>query len=329
MTMSFRTLDLNLLRVFDTVMAERHVTRAASRLSMTQPAVSNALRRLREAIGEELFIPGATGVTPTRKAQALWPVVRVALESLHAALESDVFDARRDEREFTIAMADATAAVLMPALIEDWLRAQTRSTARVVRLDSRDPRPMLERGEADCAVGFFPEVARELAGDDGRGTARLQPLYDCHYVSVMRRDHPLSASSVLSLDDYCASQHLRVNFAGRPHGYVDEALSRLGRTRRVVLTVDHFSTAGRVVSGSDLITVLPRSFVAATGVAHLLEWRPLSFELPRINVAMLWHRRHEHDSAQHWLRAALLRAASQVAQGLPCATPTRLASRAG
>src|SRR5258707_3089694 len=266
MTINFRPLDLNLLRVFDVVMSERNVTRAASRLSMTHPAVSNALRRLREAIGDELFIPGAAGVTPTRKAQALWPAVRAALESMRAAVEPNEFDVRHDECEFTIAMADATAAVLMPALIDDWLRAQARSTVRVVRLDSRDPRPMLERGEADCAVGFFPEVARELAGDDGRGTARLRSLYDCRYVSVMRRDHPLSSSGELSLDDYCASQHLRVNFAGRPHGYVDEALARLGRTRRVVLTVDHFSTAGRVVSGCDLVTVFPRSFVPATGV---------------------------------------------------------------
>jgi DNA-binding transcriptional LysR family regulator len=180
---------------------------------------------------------------------------------------------------------------------------------------------MLDRGEADCAVGFFPEVARELAGDDGRGTICLQALYDCGYVGVMRRGHALSSSDVLDLDRYCAAQHLRVNFAGRPLGYVDEALARLGRIRRVVLTIDHFSTAGRVVCSSDLVTVLPRSFVAATGVVPLLDSRPLPFELPRINVAMLWHRRHEHDSAQHWLRGLVARTASQVAQDLASAAP--------
>jgi DNA-binding transcriptional LysR family regulator len=309
MTMNFRTLDLNLLRVFDAVMTERHVTRAALGLAMTQPAVSNALRRLREAIGEDLFIPGASGMTPTRRARALWPIVRAALASMRTALEPDMFDVRRDEREFAIGMADATAAVLMPSLVEHWSQQQARPSLRVVRLDSRDPRPMLERGEADCAVGFFPEVARELAGDDGHGTARLQALYDCDYVGVMRRGHPLSASGVLDLDSYCAAQHLRVNFAGRPQGYVDEALARLGRKRDVVLTVDHFSTAGSVVCGSDLVTVLPRSFVAATGVAHRLDSRALPFELPRINVVMLWHRRHEDDSAQQWLRGAIAHAA--------------------
>jgi DNA-binding transcriptional LysR family regulator len=319
--MSFRTLDLNLLRVFDVVMAERHVTRAAERLSMTQPAVSNALRRLREAIGEELFVPGPTGVTPTRRAEALWPAVRSAMQSLLESIEPQGFDPDRDEHAFSLAMADATAAVLMPTLLDEWMQARARSTLRVVTLDSRDPRPMLERGEADGAVGFFPEVARELAAEDARGTARLDPLCDCRYLCVMRRGHPLAVRPSLDLDDYCAAEHLRVSFAGRPRGYVDEALSRLGRARRIVLTVDHFSTAGHVVSTSDLITVLPRSFVPATGFAHALACRALPMTLPTIHVGLLWHRRHEHDPAQRWLRARVARAASHVAARLDLLAP--------
>jgi DNA-binding transcriptional LysR family regulator len=114
---NFRTLDLNLLRVFDTVMAERHVTRAAEKLAMTQPAVSNALRRLRESIGEELFVPSSTGVVPTPHASALWPAVREALGSLRDAFDPPAFDPQTADRRFTLAMADATAAVLMPPLV--------------------------------------------------------------------------------------------------------------------------------------------------------------------------------------------------------------------
>lgn len=308
--MNFRTLDLNLLRVFDVVMAERHVTRAAERLAMTQPAVSNALRRLREAIGEELFVPGPTGVTPTRQAQALWPAVRTSLQSLRQAIDPEGFDPLRDDRRFTVAMADATAAVLVPPLVDAWTRAGVRPALRVVGLDTRDPRPLLEQGAADAALGFFPDVARELAAEGEGGSARLDTLYGCEYVGVMRRDHPLAAPQALTLDAYCDALHLRVSFAGRPRGYVDEALSRLARTRRVVLTVDHFSIAGRVVGQSDLLTVLPRSFVPATGHASQLACRPLPFEMPRIHVGLLWHRRHEHDAGQRWLRAALARAAA-------------------
>jgi DNA-binding transcriptional LysR family regulator len=302
--MSFRNLDLNLLRVFDVVMVERHVTRASERLSMTQPAVSNALRRLREAIGEELFVPGSSGVTPTRKAESLWPTVRDALQALRRSIEPDAFDARASSRDFVIAMADATAAVLMPGLMARLALDGAGVTMRVAGLDSRDPRPMLEQGRADCAIGFFPDVARELASGASE-TACLQHLYDCRYVCVMRGDHPIARREALSLDDFCAAAHLRVNFAGRPRGYVDEALTRLGRTRNVVLTVDHFSTAGQVVGRSDLVTVLPRSFVPATGMADRLAVRELPLDLPAINVGLLWHRRHENDAGHRWLRTMI------------------------
>lgn len=315
--MNFRTLDLNLLRVFDVVMLERHVTRAADHLAMTQPAVSNALRRLREALGDELFVPGPTGVTPTRRAEALWPTVRATMQSLQAAISPGGFDPLRDEPVFTLAMADATAAVLMPALVDDWRQRGVRAPLRIVGLDSRDPRPLLEQGGADVAVGFFPDVAREIASEAGRGTARLDALYGCRYVAVMRRDHPLASSGELDLDAYCQAEHLRVDFAGRPRGFVDEALARLGRSRRVVVTVEHFATAGRIVGRSDLLTVLPRSYVGATGFEAELTWRALPLELPSISVGMLWHQRHEHDPAQRWLRGALAAVAGQVAAHLP------------
>ena len=115
--MNFRTLDLNLLRVFGAVMVERNVTRAAAQLAMTQPAVSNALRRLREATGDELFFTVPGGVLPTAQAEALWPEVRAALDGLRHAFDPQGFEPTRDERSFSLAMADATATVLMPALI--------------------------------------------------------------------------------------------------------------------------------------------------------------------------------------------------------------------
>jgi DNA-binding transcriptional LysR family regulator len=313
---NFRTLDLNLLKVFDVVMVERHVTRAAQRLAMTQPAVSNALRRLREATHEELFVPTSTGVIPTAHAQALWPVVRAALQNLQHAFAPQEFDASSDERHFTLAMADATAALFVPVLVGALQREQAQVDLRVVGLHTRDPRPMLDQGEADAALGFFPEVSTALAAEGDAGLTRLEQLYACEYRCVMRRGHPLAADGALTLDAYCAANHLRVNFAGRPRGYVDEALARLGRRRRVMLAVDQFSTAGSVVHQSDLLTVLPRSFVPATGFASELAVCALPFELPAIDVGLLWHRRHEQDSGQRWLRDTLARAAGEVAQAL-------------
>jgi DNA-binding transcriptional LysR family regulator len=310
---NFRTLDLNLLKVFDVVMVERNVTRAAARLAMTQPAVSNALRRLREATQEELFLPGASGVTPTAHAQTLWPTVRASLDRLHEAFAPQGFDPRTDVRSFTLAMADATAALFVPVLVQALQAVQAKVDLRVVPLTSRDPRGLLEQGEADAALGFFPDVRAVLAAQGDAGPLRLDPLYGCEYMCVMRQGHALAQPGALSLDAYCAADHLRVSFAGRPRGYVDEALAGLSRQRRVMITVANFFTAGSVVHLSDLLTVLPRSFVPATGFAAQLAMVALPFEVPDIEIGLLWHRRHEQDTAQRWLRDTLRRAAAQVA----------------
>lgn len=309
---NFRTLDLNLLKVFDVVMVERNVTRAAARLSMTQPAVSNALRRLRESTHEELFVPTSSGMTPTPHAETLWPTVRASLDGLRVAFEPQGFDARVDARSFTLAMADATAALFVPVLVDALQREQALVDLHVVPLTSRDPRPMLEHGQADIALGFFPDAAAALAAEGDAGVVMRQHLYGCEYVCVMRRDHPLAQDGALTLDAYCAAKHLRVSFAGRPRGFVDEALARLGRERRVMITINQFFNAGSVVRKSDLLTVLPRSFVPATGFEAELAVRALPFELPGIDVSLLWHRRHEQDTAQRWLRDTLVRAAGEI-----------------
>jgi DNA-binding transcriptional LysR family regulator len=327
--MNFRTLDLNLLRVFDVVMTERSVTRAAERLAMTQPAVSNALRRLREATREELFTPSSTGVTPTRQAEALWPSVRAALGGLREVFEPQAFDPKQDARSFTLAMADATAAVIVPALVHALGAAQAKVDLRFIPLATRDPRALLERGDADLALGFFPELPAMLAAEAGSGSMRLEQLWGCEYVCVMRRDHPLAGQSTLTLDAFCAAQHLRVSFAGRPRGFVDDALQRLGRERRVMITVNQFHSAACVVRQSDLLTVLPRSFVPATGFASELSCRALPFELPGIDVALLWHRRHEQDTAQRWLRDTLRSTAVDLAQHIALADGAAPAAQSG
>jgi DNA-binding transcriptional LysR family regulator len=156
MSLNFRSLDLNLLRVFDEVMSERSLTRAAHKLSITQPAVSNAMRRLREVLGDELLVRQGQGVEPTPRAQALWPVIREALQHLEGALAPDEFDPETAATTFVIAMADATAATLIPPLYPILAREAPGLGIRLLPLTTRDPRPLLDDGEADMAVGYFP-----------------------------------------------------------------------------------------------------------------------------------------------------------------------------
>lgn len=323
--LNFRTLDLNLLRVFDVVMAERNLTRAAERLSITQPAVSNALKRLRDSVGEDLLTRAPSGVRPTPRAEALWPDVRAALGHLRAALAPGAFDPATDAASFRIAMADSTAALFMPPLVAQIEQSQALANLRVLPLTTRDPSTMLERGDADLAIGYFPETVASLLGEGRESLLRHARLHDSEYVCVMRRGHPL-AERDLTLDDYCAAHHLLVSFSGRAHGLVDQALTALDRKRRIVLTVNQYFTAGRVVARSNLLTVLPAYFVDATGCGEQLVTRPLPFHLDGLHVAMLWHVRHDRSSAHQWLRARLLEAAASHASAVPPpapAVPTR------
>ncbi|MCD2512483.1 LysR family transcriptional regulator [Comamonas endophytica] len=308
---SFQHLDLNLLRVFDEVMAERSLTRAAHKLALTQPAVSNAMRRLREALDDELLVRQGQGVQPTPRALALWPAVRGALNQLQQTLAPDPFDPATANTTFVLAMADATASTLVPALYAIMEREAPGITLRVLPLTTRDPRQLLEDGEADIAVGYFPAVLADLTAREQSGDAvgfESRRLYASAYICVMREGHPL-AEVPLTLDNYCAARHMLVSFSGRSFGFIDEALASLGRKRQVVLTVNQFFTAGRVVVQSDLLTILPRHFVPVTGMAHSLALRELPFSVPPVHVDALWRHRGPQANAGGWLLQALFRAA--------------------
>lgn len=318
---NFRTLDLNLLRVFDEVMAERSLTRAARNLALTQPAVSNALRRLRETLGDDLVRRGGQGMVPTPRALTLWPAVREALRQLQESLVPSTFVPAQADNTFVLAMADATGAELIPGLANILETEAPGVSVQVLPLTTRDPRPMLDDESADLAVGYFPAVLADLTARAQVGKAVAfahQQLYTGKYVCVMRRGHPL-ASGPMTLNRFCAARHLLVSFSGRPFGFVDEALASQGRERRVVLTVNQFFTAGEVVARSNLLTVLPRHFVHIAGATDELVQRELPFEVPAVQVATLWHSRLEHSSAHQWLREALARAARQAFEEPPAA----------
>jgi len=313
--LNFLTLDLNLLRVFDEVMAERNLTRAARNLAITQPAASNALRRLRDALGDELVTRAGYGVVPTPFALSIWPAVRESLANLRAAIAPIDFDASTTRETFVLAMADATAAILIPRLLRILESEAPRASMRVRPLTTRDPRVLLEGDEVQMAVGYFPAVVAAITlgemQEDVPDTFGHAPVYSGQYVCAMRRDHPF-ARTAISLDAYCNARHLLVSFSGRPFGFVDEALAAIKRSRRIVLTVNQFFTAAQVVANSDLLTILPRDFIPSTGIAERLAWQPLPVQVPLLQVDMLWHRRQQTSPAHTWLKSALQRLAGDT-----------------
>jgi DNA-binding transcriptional LysR family regulator len=311
--MNFLTLDLNLLRVFDAVMIEQNLTRAADKLAMTQPAVSNALKRLRHAVNDDLLIRAAHGVKPTPRAESIWPAIREALSKLESAIDPPAFDPAKVTASFRMAMADSTAAYFLPHLVHEIEQGASGIGLQMVPLVTRDPRPILLNGEIDIAVGFFPGVVSQLAGGQSSAniTVHHNNLYSGRYVCVMRKDHPL-ADQPLTLETYCNAHHLLVSFSGRAHGVIDEILAAMQLKRHIVLTVNQFFTAGKVVASSDLITVLPLHLLSSTGIENQLVWKELPISTPAVNVDMLWHEREARNPAHQWLRNTLISLVKQT-----------------
>ena len=248
---------------------------------------------------------------PTPRAQSLWLVVRESLKQLQETLDPDQFDAPNAVTTFILAMADATAAEIVPALLEILEHEAPGVTLRIVPLTTRDPRELLQLETADLAVGYFPAVIADLTSRAQSGDVisfEHERLFDGEYVCVMRKDHPL-ANKDISLDEYCACRHLLVSFSGRPFGFIDESLAALGKKRRVVGTVNQFATAGRVVMQTNLLTVLPRHFVSVAGIESQLCIKKLPFDSPIVHVDMLWHHHSFTPKAQLWLRSCVARAA--------------------
>lgn len=318
--MNFRTLDLNLLRVYDAVMAEGNITRAAQRLSMTQPAVSNALKRLRDSLGEDLLTRTARGVRPTAFGEALWPQVRDALAHLRQAFEPDTYDPLVDDRVLRVAMPDAVATLALPALMQRLTATGAQARIEVHPLVDRDPRPLLAADEVDFAVGHFPEVAAALVAQGRLAPFRHQRLAETRYVCAMRASHPL-ATGPLTLDHFCAADHALVSFSGRPHGFVDQALESLGRARRIAITVNQFYTAAQVVLACELLTVVPQGFTARAGMAGRLVEHDLPLDPGPVYVDALWHARHENAAAHRWLVGELVAVADRIRPDATTAAP--------
>lgn len=287
-------IDLNLLTSLDALLEERNVTRAARRLGVTQPAVSHALRKLRDLLGDELLVRTARGMQATPRAIELRPAVRAALEAAEVVLQAaPAFDPARAERVFTMFVVDQASYQLLPALA-----ARLAREAPHVRIDVR---PISTRfaddlaGDLDLAVGAFFDAPSGI---------REEALWDETFACVLRRDHP-AARGRFDLARYLALPHLLVAPRGRPGSAIDDQLARSGHRRRIVLMVPHFLVAPHVVAASDLVWTAPRGIARAFAAQLPLKLREPPLATRGFTVAMRWHVRLDRDPGLAWLRAQL------------------------
>ncbi|ATM23643.1 LysR family transcriptional regulator [Raoultella ornithinolytica] len=299
MKSDIRNLDLNLLKALDALLDERSVTRAATRLSLTQPAVSGMLTRLREAFNDPLFIRAPHGMVPTLRAQALASPVKQLLADAEALLYPATFDPL--QADFTWTMA-ATDYALKAAIVPFIAALKTRAPCIRVRVIPDSPQMLFaqtERGDVDIALLTPHSTPPDL---------HSRTLYQEEYVCLMRADHPLAAAP-LTLDLFCSLEHVLVSWQGDSfRGVTDEALAALGRSRRVGLSVSSFLVLPEILAISDMIAVVPRRLAK---MADGMRIAPPPLTIPGFSKSMAWHERSHRDPAQQWLRELLFRTNQQ------------------
>jgi DNA-binding transcriptional LysR family regulator len=291
--MKLPKLDLNLFVVFDTVYSERNLTRAARVLHITQPAVSNALKRLRAAFGDPLFVRTPRGVAPTPVADNIAGRVKEALNMLNLSLtEGEKFAPRRSDKMFSLAVHDIDEAVLAPRLMER-LEAQAPGISlECISVPRDELEQELAAGSLDFALDVplfsVPMLCRQLVSRE-------------RYVCAMRPGHP-AAAEPLTLERYLDLKHVHVSTRRRGVGHVDRALERLGRTRGIRLRMMSYMAAPQVVASTDLVLTVPRSLATMYGLTSL----ELPFEVGTLDQYLYWHRNADADRANSWMRGILL-----------------------
>ena len=297
------TIDLNLLKIFEAVMMELSVSRAAERLHMTQPAVSHALRRLRRITNDDLFVKAAGGVRPTRKALELWEPISNGLSEIRYALSPPDFEPVSSHRTFTLVAADYTKVLFLPLLLSKLGEAAPNVNLRFIPGSNSDAHKLLDHSEIDVAIGRFSSPSTRLL---------LHTLLSDRYVCVMRKKHSLAQRN-LTPKRYADAAHLLVSLTGDSVGFIDKQLREMNLERRVALTVNQFSLVPELVSRSDLIASIPLRLVQQSPFVKDLTIAELPFSVAPTSLQMMWHQRVQSDPAHQWFRDLLL----EISQSFP------------
>lgn len=290
--MHLRDLDLNLLVIFHQLLIDRSVSQAAEKLGMTQPAVSNALKRLRTTFKDDMFVRTSQGMEPTPYAEQLSEPVAHVIGTLVGALNrNDDFEPQLAKRRFVVAMTDIGEIYFMPRLIAALLERAPGISVVTVRSHA-GLSEALANGEVDLAIGLHPDLQ---AGFYQRR------LFHHRYVCLCRKNHPITFSP-MSPDRFCEFGHIRIAAANTGHGEVEAHMQRAGLNRDIRLEVPHFVAVGHILQNTDLLATVPERFAASCTEPFGLTLLPAPIPLPEIAINLFWHARYNRDPANRWFR---------------------------
>lgn len=303
-----KQLDLNLLVIFDAIMREGSVSRAANHLAMTQPAVSNAISRMRVSFGDPVFVKDGRGVVPTPFAQGLWQQTRQHLQSLKDAVDPQPFDPVSTRQAFRLGVADLMVDIYWSRLRQRVEKEAPGVDIIAVPFTTNSMESMLLNAEVDFTLAqASPNMAPQL---------RHMHLFDSYYACAMGNHHPL-AQKPLGLDDFIQADHLMVSLSGDAQGIVDCLLSDQKLERRVAMTTNHFSAVPKLLKESSLIATLPFGAIFEYSQCGELFVTKPPIEIPIKPVSLIWHERNERNPGHRWLREALADITQQLRDDNP------------
>ena len=295
------SIDLNLLVILRALLQERHVTRAARRVGLSQSAASHALARLRELCGDPLLVRRGRVLELTPRAERLLPSLERGLSDLQSVVSAEPeFDPKTARRLFRIGMADYGQAVLLRPLLRELERAAPGVDLSVLTFPNLEE--LIEAGQLDIGAIISATVPSTLSS---------QALFSDGFVCMVRKGHP-RVKGKLTMEGYLSLRHVLVAPGGGPGSIVDTELERRGLERRIALRVSNFLVAPLVVAETDFISTGPELLARRMAKRFSLHLVPPPLRLPRFGLSLAWHPRLDHDPAHRWLRDFVARICTQL-----------------
>ena len=300
--MKIKDTDLNLFIAFDVIYTEKNLTKSGHVLGITQPAVSNALARLRDLFNDELFIRTSRGMIPTPVANQLIGDIRNALSLIQNTISvSEKFDPSTANMTFKISIGDTSEYRLLPLLIKELAEIAPKVKVETYLTARKDAPRELASGAIDFSIDPPLQSDQHL---------KHEKIYQEDYVMIVRKDHPILKKQKITLEDYLDLSHIHISNRKTGMGHVDMTLYKLGLTRDIYLRAQHFLVAPYIVEQSDMAITTTKGFA----VDRNLAWRELPFDIDPLVLHMYWHENNDNESSSKWMRDLMLKTYGKLQQ---------------
>ncbi|MDX3895568.1 LysR family transcriptional regulator [Pusillimonas sp.] len=289
-------MDLNLLLEFEALFDTRSVTKASERLGISQPSMSHALGKMREAFNDPLFVRVKNEMQPTPRALSISGPIHQALElARNQIFRSQEFVPQRADRTFILCMTDLGAASYLPQIVNVISKQAPDVQIRTISPTIEKQTEGLETGSTDLAIGYFPDITTA-------GVFQQHLLSNTGFMCIANTRNPYIEGGACTMEGFLSAPHVSVRTEGRSQEVIEQAMSRLRISRRIMLTVPHYLSLLTLASNTDLLAIIPNDLVPAFEAQKNIKVYPLPFPSPRVEIKQIWHQKFHFDAASQWIR---------------------------